>query len=280
MKVLLAKELGYCFGVKRAMQMAWDELKSSNNNTTYALGPLIHNKQAVERYEQNGLKTVDEISNIPQNESIVIRSHGVSKSIYDISKENNLNVIDTTCPFVVKIHKIVEKNYNNGYQIIIIGDKNHPEVIGINGWCNNSAIIIKNMDDLNNISFSDELKYCVVAQTTINLVMYSEIVDYLKNNIKNIEFNNTICGATKERQESARNLAKEVDAMIVIGGKHSSNTQKLVQICMEYAYTYSIETSDDLNLDDLKKYNTVGISAGASTPDWLIDDVINTIENI
>ncbi|MBQ6631018.1 MAG: 4-hydroxy-3-methylbut-2-enyl diphosphate reductase [Romboutsia sp.] len=278
MKVKIAKEAGFCFGVKRAMKMAWDELEE--NSDIYALGPLIHNKQAVEKYEERGLVTVDNISDIPNNKSVIIRSHGVSKNIYDEANDNNLNVVDTTCPFVKKIHAIVNEFYENGFKIIIIGDKNHPEIIGINGWCKNSAFIIKSIEDLNVLELSNDFKYCVVAQTTLNLELYNNIVDELSKRLDNIIFKNTICSATKTRQQAAKELAVDVDCMIVIGGKHSSNTQKLVNICKEHVPTFAIETKEELDIDKLKEFSTVGVTAGASTPDWIIEDVITFIESL
>lgn len=279
MEVKIAKEAGFCFGVKRAMKMAWNELENQNTGI-YALGPLIHNKQAVSKYEEKGLVTVESIEDVPQSNNMIIRSHGVGEEIYDNATKRELNVIDTTCPFVKKIHRVVKREYEKGNKIIVIGDSKHPEVIGINGWCNNSAIIIKSMDELENIELDNSQKYCVVAQTTINLNLYKELKDYLTKHLKNVKFNNTICSATKVRQESARELSKEVDCMVVIGGTHSSNTQKLVQICKEYVDTFAIETKDELDIDTLKKYNTVGITAGASTPDWIIEDVVNYIKSI
>lgn len=279
MKVKIAKEAGFCFGVKRAMKMAWDELEG-NENKIYALGPLIHNKQAVSRYEEKGLQTIDSVKDVPINNNMIIRSHGVSEQVYNDAKERELNVIDTTCPFVKKIHRVVKREYENGNSIIVIGDSKHPEVIGINGWCNNSAIIIKTIEDLQNIELDKSKNYCVVAQTTINLNLYEKIKEYLSNELENIIFNNTICSATKVRQESAKELAQEVDCMIVIGGTHSSNTQKLVQICRQYVDTFAVETKEELDSNVLKSYNTVGITAGASTPDWIIEDVVNFIESI
>lgn len=278
MKVKIAKEAGFCFGVKRAMKMAWDELEL--NSDIYALGPLIHNRQAVQRYEDKGLITVDTIDSIPNNESVIIRSHGVSKDIYDRANFSNLNIIDTTCPFVKKIHNIVKEFYEEGFKIIIIGDKNHPEIIGINGWCENSALIIKSVDDLNNLNLDNNNKYCVVAQTTLNLELYNQIVDILSKELDNIQFNNTICSATKTRQQAAKELSVDVDCMIVIGGKHSSNTQKLVNICKEQVPTFSIETKEDLDIDKLSKFNIIGVTAGASTPNWIIEDVICFIESL
>ena len=278
MNVKIAKEAGFCFGVKRAMKMAWDELEE--NSYIYALGPLIHNKQAVKKYEDRGLITVDNILDIPKDKSVIIRSHGVSKDIYDKANYNNLNVVDTTCPFVRKIHSIVNEFYDNGFKIIIIGDKNHPEVIGINGWCKNTAYIIKSVEDLKQLNISNDFKYCVVAQTTLNLELYNNIVDELSKQLENITFKNTICSATKTRQQAAKELATDVDCMVVIGGKHSSNTQKLVNICKEHVPTFAIETKEGLDIYKLKEFNTIGVTARASTPDWIIEDVITFIESL
>ena len=236
MEVKIAKNAGFCFGVKRAMQMASDELDDKSTQV-YSLGPLIHNKQAVNKYEEKGLKVVEEIENIPSNERVIIRSHGVGENIYNEAETKSVKIVDTTCPFVKKIHKIVNDFSKKGYKIIIIGNKTHPEVIGINGWCGNNAIVIKSIDEIDNI-------------------------------------------ATKERQLSAKNLAKEVDCMIVIGGKHSSNTQKLVNICKDLTNTFAIETKDELNKEELKNYKSIGITAGASTPDWIISEVIEFLESI
>jgi len=278
MKVKIAKEAGFCFGVKRAMKMAWDELESDAD--IYALGPLIHNKQAVQKYEEKGLKTIDTINDIPNNKNVIIRSHGVSKEVYDEANFKDLNIIDTTCPFVKKIHNIVNEFYEKGYKIIIIGDKNHPEIIGINGWCENSASIIKSIDDVNNLNLDNKDKYCVVSQTTLNLELYNTLVNELSKKLDNITFKNTICSATKTRQQAAKELSVDVDCMIVIGGKHSSNTQKLVNICKEQVPTFAIETKDDLDTEQLKDFNLIGVTAGASTPNWIIDDVMSFIESL
>ncbi|WGX74951.1 4-hydroxy-3-methylbut-2-enyl diphosphate reductase [Paraclostridium bifermentans] len=277
MEVKIAKNAGFCFGVKRAMKMAWDELQKSEDGI-YALGPLIHNKQAVLKYEENGLKTIDEVSEVPISKSMIIRSHGVGEIVYTESKEKGLNVIDTTCPFVKKIHEVAKKHYSQGFDIIVIGDAKHPEVIGINGWCNNEAIIIKTLEDLESISLDKNKRYCVVAQTTINIDLYNKILEALSNKLDNVIFNNTICSATKVRQEAAKEISADVDMMVVVGGKHSSNTQKLVQICQEYVPTLAIETVNELNPEDFKGFNKVGLTAGASTPDWIIEEVISYIE--
>lgn len=279
MEVKIAKNAGFCFGVKRAMKMAWDELQKSEDGI-YALGPLIHNKQAVLKYEENGLKTIDEVSEVPTSNSMIIRSHGVGEIVYESSKEKGLNVIDTTCPFVKKIHEIAKKHYSEGFNIIVIGDSKHPEVIGINGWCNNEAIIIKTLEDLENINLDKDKQYCVVAQTTINVDLYNKILEALSNRLDNVIFNNTICSATKVRQEAAKEISSEVDMMVVVGGKHSSNTQKLVQICKEYVPTLAIETVDELNAEDFRGFTKIGLTAGASTPDWIIEDVVSYIKSL
>lgn len=279
MNVKIAKEAGFCFGVKRAMKMAWDELEK-NSDGIYALGPLIHNKQAVKKYENKGLLTIDDINSVPNSKHMIIRSHGVSEDVYIEAREKDISIIDTTCPFVKKIHRKAKAYYDKGYQIIVIGDYKHPEVIGINGWCENNAIIIKTLDYAKNLEFDKAKKYCVVAQTTINMELYKEITDYLKSILDNVVFNNTICSATKVRQEAARELSNEVDCVVVIGGKHSSNTQKLVNICKEYVDTYAIETKEELDIDTLKKYENIGITAGASTPDWIIEDVVAFIKSL
>ena len=282
--ILIADNAGFCFGVKRAMNMAWNELDKSDKVAIYALGPLIHNKQAVAKYEERGMLTVDTIEEIEKIESekarqgiktskdreMIIRSHGVSKSVYDEAKLKDIPIIDTTCPFVRKIHYLANKCFEEGKQLIVIGDKNHPEIIGINGWSSHSAIIAKNLEELRNISFDTNKDYFIVAQTTMNEKEFDAIIDYIRSLDIKFEVENTICSATRVRQESARELAHKVDLMIVIGGRHSSNTQKLVKICQDIVDTFSIETKEDLDRNLLDKYHTIGITAGASTPDWII----------
>lgn len=277
MKVKLAKKAGFCFGVKRAMQMAFDEVEK--NDDIYALGPLIHNTQAINRFEENGLVTVEDINKIKDNSNVIIRSHGVSKKVYDDLNSKKTNIIDTTCPFVTKIHEIAKQYSDLGYKIIVIGDKNHPEIIGINGWCNDEAIIIKEASQISKNQFNKNEKYCVVSQTTLNKKLYEDIKEKLEELELDICFNNTICSATNVRQESAKLLSEEVDMMIVIGGRHSSNTQKLHQICSEKVKTLCIETVDELFGVDFKDTKVVGVTAGASTPDWIIEEVVNYLNS-
>lgn len=280
MEVKIAQNAGFCFGVKRAMNMAWSELENRENNKVYSLGPLIHNKQAVDRYKEKGLVEESSLENIPNDSKLIIRSHGVSEKIYNDSKLKNMDIVDTTCPYVKKIHDIVSEFSKKGYKIIIVGNAKHPEIIGINGWCNDKAYVINSQEEIDDINFDNKYEYCVVSQTTANVESFNKIVDKLKTKIENLTVKNTICFATKERQLSAIDLAKEVDCMIVIGGKHSSNTQKLVSICNDIVPTFSIETKEELDDTLLQQFKVAGVTAGASTPDWIISDVINYLKEI
>lgn len=280
MEVRIAENAGFCFGVKRAMNMAWDELENKTSDNVYSLGPLIHNKQAVDKYKEKGLMEMDSLDKIPSDSKLIIRSHGVGKKIYTDSESKNMDIVDTTCPFVKKIHDIVKEFSNKGYKIIIVGNSTHPEIIGINGWCDNEAIIINREEEIDNITFNNNDRYCVVSQTTANLESFDKIVSKLKSKIEDLTVNNTICFATKERQLSATDLAKEVDCMVVIGGKHSSNTQKLVNICKNIVPTFSIETKEELEKSKLEKFKVAGVTAGASTPDWIIEEVIEYLKEI
>ncbi|MCI5629654.1 MAG: 4-hydroxy-3-methylbut-2-enyl diphosphate reductase [Clostridium sp.] len=280
MEVRIADNAGFCFGVKRAMKMAWDELENKSENNIYSLGPLIHNKQAVDRYKEKGLVEMDNLESIPSESKLIIRSHGVAEKVYTESKAKNMEIVDTTCPFVKKIHDIVKDFSDRGYKIIIVGNPNHPEIIGINGWCNNEAIVINKLEEIDDITFDPTQIYCVVSQTTANLESFDKIVQKLKTKINNLTVKNTICFATKERQISAIDLAREVDCMVVIGGKHSSNTQKLVNICKDLVPTFSIETKEELEKEKFAGFKVAGVTAGASTPDWIIEEVINYLKEI
>lgn len=278
MEIILADKAGFCFGVKRAVEMTEKEL-STINEKVYSLGPLIHNPQMVKTFEKKGLMTVDEVDNISNqdNSKVVIRSHGVSREVVDKIKERNLDILDSTCPYVKSIHKKVEDYSNQGYNIVIIGDKSHPEVIGINGWCNNKAFIINSEDEALNLPKMN--KVCVVSQTTNTQEKFKTLTEIVKEKGEEVKIFNTICNATNERQEACKEVAKKVDAMIVIGGYHSSNTKKLVEISEKYCkHVYHIETKEELPLEEIKEYDKIGITAGASTPDWIIKEVIETME--
>lgn len=280
MEIRIAKYSGYCFGVKRAMDVALEKLdKKSSSESIYSLGPLIHNNQAMKKYVEKGLIVEEEIGNIKKNSTAIVRSHGLPKYFYDKMNEESIEIIDATCPFVKKIQIIVNENYEKGSKVIIIGDKNHPEVIGINGWAKDSSIIINSLEDAEKFDYNDNENFIVVVQTTYKLEKYQQIEEILKNRLKKVEFFNTICYATRERQDAARELSKQVDAMIVIGGRSSSNTKKLAEICAENCITFLIETAEELDFKKIENFEIIGISAGASTPDFIIKEVEDLIVN-
>lgn len=273
MEIKIAKFSGYCYGVKRAMDLALEKLDETSEKKVYSLGPLIHNDQAMKKFTDKGLIVEEDINKIEKNSTAIVRSHGLPKDFYDKMDIISTNVVDATCPFVKKIQDIVYENYKSGHGIILIGDKDHPEIRGINGWSDNSSIIINSIEDVERFDFSEDRAYIVAVQTTYKLEKYLQIEKILKNRLKKVEFFNTICYATRERQDAARELSKTVDAMIVIGGKSSSNTKKLAEICSENCITFLIETAKDIDLEKISSFSTIGITAGASTPDFIIDEV-------
>ena len=282
MKVIKAKTAGFCFGVKRAVDTVYEQVDVCDG-PIYTYGPIIHNEEVVKDLESKGvvvLRTEEELDNV-ENGTVIIRSHGVEKRIYDKLEAKGLRVVDATCPFVKKIHNIVRKESAEGKYILIIGNPDHPEVIGIRGWAGEHAAVIRNADDIENIDFSKNRKICVVSQTTFNYNKFKDLVEIIKKKSYDSSVLNTICNATKERQTEAESIAESVDAMIVIGDKHSSNTQKLFEICrMACNNTYYIQTLDDLNLNQLGSVETVGITAGASTPNNIIEEVQNNVRVI
>lgn len=276
MKIIRADYAGFCFGVKRAVNLAEQTAKSSEE-TVYSYGELIHNTQEVQRLQEQGVHVVDHLSQADHGK-LIIRSHGVSERVMRQAQEQQLDIVDATCPFVRKIQKIVQDRYRQGYQVMIIGDKNHPEVIGINGWCEEQAEILLSEEELKQIRILNK-PYVVVVQTTMPLSLFHTLERQIRTMIKDVEIHNTICTATKERQDAAMNLAKQVDAMIVIGGKKSSNTKKLAEITKKYCMTYLIETKEELCTQEMRNYQTIGITAGASTPDFVIEEVVRYLEN-
>ncbi|SDY89916.1 4-hydroxy-3-methylbut-2-enyl diphosphate reductase [Tindallia californiensis] len=280
MRLVLAEHSGFCFGVQKAIEKAIEEMEKSKElkANIFALGPLIHNKQVVDDLQSRGLvisETIDEI----ENGSVIIRSHGVPKQIYKDIKKKSLHLVDTTCPFVKRIQKIVDQYHKNNYNIVIIGSALHPEVVGINGWCDHEGYVIQSLDEIEKIATDKPL--CVVSQTTMPIPLFEKIVSALKKRHENMKVFNTICLATQDRQDAALELSQQVDAMIVIGGRHSSNTQKLVELCKRILPedTYAIEQSSDLNQYNLSKHSLIGVTAGASTPNYIIQEVMQKIEH-
>ena len=263
-EVTTAKSAGFCFGVKRAVDMVYDEAKKGER--VYTLGPIIHNQQVVEDLEKKGVKVIDSVNDINNgyDATVIIRSHGVPEKVIKALREKNVNIVDATCPFVLKIHKIVKEASQNGKTIVIIGSDNHPEVEGIKGWCVNEPVVLESVEEAENYTVDGAKKLCVVSQTTFNYKKFKDIVDILSKKSYDIDVMNTICNATEERQTEAGTIARQSDAMLVIGGKHSSNTQKLYEICRkECENTYFIQTLDDLDLKQLQSFRSVGITAGA-----------------
>ena len=282
MKVIKAKTAGFCFGVKRAVDTVYEQADTCGG-PIYTYGPIIHNEEVVKDLESRGVSVIrseEELESITEG-TVIIRSHGVEKRICDKLLGKGLRIVDATCPFVKKIHNIVEKESAEGKYILIIGNPDHPEVIGIRGWAGSNVSVIQNAGDIEKVDFSKNKKICVVSQTTFNYNKFQDLVEIIKKKSYDISVLNTICNATKERQTEAQSIAESVDAMIVIGDKHSSNTQKLFEICRKACNnTYYIQTLDDLDLNQLGSVETVGITAGASTPNNIIEEVQNNVRII
>ena len=291
MEVKLAEHMGFCFGVKRAVDTVYEQIK--NGKTIYTYGSIVNNEEVVRDLAEKGVRVLEtreeltELSEVGQEAggsgaaspaSVIIRAHGVPEEIFTILQEKHLECIDATCPFVRRIQKKAEEESRKGKHIVIVGNAGHPEVEGIIGWCRGPVTVIKNEEEARKFELSQGKKVCVLAQTTFNYNKFQGIVEILEERGYNGSVVNTICNATEERQRSARALAVEADVMIVIGGKHSSNTRRLYEICSEEcAHTYFIQTLEDLCLELPKTARLVGITAGASTPNKLIEEVQNYV---
>lgn len=275
MEITVAKSAGFCFGVQRAVDSVYKELEE-NSGKIYTFGPIIHNEQVVEDLNKRGIEVIDTVEQLKKIKegTVVIRSHGVAKEIYDILEQQKFKMVDATCPFVKKIHNIVLDESNNGKTIIIIGNDNHPEVEGIKGWVNGEVIVINKEEQIEKLSLPEQTKACIVSQTTFNHNKFKYLVEIIRKKGYDITVVNTICNATHVRQVEAQKISSKVDGMIVIGGKNSSNTQKLYDICRnECENTFYVQTVKDLNLHELKSLKSIGITAGASTPKNIIEEV-------
>ena len=275
MEVIVAKTAGFCFGVKRAVEQVYEQIEKAER-PVYTFGPIIHNEQVVEDLAQKGVRVIDTEEELEavRDAIVIIRSHGVGKHIYDLLEQNGVTVVDATCPFVKKIHRIVQEQQAAGRRVIIVGNPDHPEVQGIRGWGDEGTLVVENADQIENLPVSTKDKLCVVAQTTFNYNKFQDLVEKFEKKGYDILVLNTICNATQERQVEARRIASEVDAMIVIGGRHSSNTQKLYEICQkECKNTYFIQSLGDFNPECVNSVRSVGITAGASTPNQIIEEV-------
>jgi len=273
--IRVAESAGFCFGVKRAIEMAYEAIGVEPK--LYSYGQLIHNKTVTDDLASKGLEIVENLDGLTEG-TLLIRSHGVGKALYDEAEAKGLKILDGTCPFVKKIHNIVHEKLANGMGIIIVGDGTHPEVIGINGWCENAAVILEDEEAAKTKEIPEKDRYAVVVQTTFRQAKFDKILEILQDRGVNMEIHNTICSATEKRQTEAEELSKTVDKMIVIGGKNSSNTQKLVEICAKNCgNTVHIETICDLVLNNFGKDDKIGITAGASTPPAIIKEVVVTM---
>lgn len=284
MEIIIGKTAGFCYGVKNAVEKSTEELKKEKE--LCCLGEIVHNKQVVQELEQQGMEFIENLQENITKKKTVIRAHGVSKKIYDDAKKEGIDLIDLTCPMVLKIHKIVEQDELDGYFIFVIGSKNHPETVGTIGFCNNQYFIIENELDIDNaieaLKKSGRAKVAVVVQTTFSLEKFNELLEKIKLKLGSFELKvtNTICNATRTRQEETQELSKNVDFMIIIGGRNSSNTKKLFEIANKNcANTICIETYNELKLDEIKKFEKVGIMAGASTPQQSIQNVVDFLKN-
>jgi 4-hydroxy-3-methylbut-2-enyl diphosphate reductase len=278
MKVLLADERGFCFGVERAVEMVEDSLAGSE--TVRTLGPLIHNNEEMGRLAESGVATIAKPVQIQKGETAVIRAHGVTPEVQEDLEERATKVVDATCPFVTRVQRLAERAAEEDRHVIVVGNPDHPEMIGVKGYAPDHAFVIKGEKEVAELpKLSNPL---VVSQTTIKAKTFFDTADAIKEAAEGeTQVINTICSATRDRQDSARALAGEVDAFYVIGGKHSSNSRKLLAVCKEQCEaSFLIQTEADIDPADLTGKETVGVTAGASTPNWLIEDVVKKLEAI
>ncbi len=272
MEIRLAESYGFCFGVKRAINIA----EISKNAVT--LGPLIHNNKEINRLKERfNVNTAHDMKEIKRNDKVIIRTHGIPKNELKELKNIASEIIDATCPFVTKPQQICEQMSKEGYDIVIFGDENHPEVKGVKSYVSTKAAVVLSVEELKKYRFSS--KIAVVSQTTRKMSEYLKIINYLIERYKEVRVFNTICNATFENQDAARKLSKEADVMIVIGGKNSSNTKQLYNICKEHCErSYLIESKEELKKEWFENAEICGITAGASTPDWIIEEIIEHIK--
>lgn len=278
MQVLLADEYGFCFGVERAVEMVEEAL--SEGDTVRTLGPLIHNDQEMERLATHGVSTINAPVQIKRGETAVIRAHGVTPEVEQELRAKASKVVDATCPFVTKVQKLASRAAAQDRHVVVVGNPDHPEMIGVKGYAPEHAFVIR---DASEVADLPPLKNpLVVSQTTIKLQSFLDAAEAVRAHaIGETQVVNTICSATRDRQDAARALAGEVDAFYIIGGRHSSNSRKLLAVCQEQCpKSFLIETPDEINAADLKGAEKVGLTAGASTPNWLIEQVAARLEEI
>ena len=276
MHIYRAKEMGFCYGVRRAMKLAMDTARKGKPAATY--GPLIHNPQVVDRLAAQGVPAIGNLNDF-HDKIVIIRSHGVGPSCYNDIKCKNLTLVDATCPFVMRNQQITKELVAKGHQVVLIGEKNHPEMKSVAEWAEGQSYLIESMDDVVKLPHLEEAH--IVIQTTFSETLAEELTEAISRKVDKVEVHKTICRATSDRQHAARELARKMDVMIVIGGRNSANTTRLAEVCrQEGAVTYHIETAGELRLQWFRYQDKIGITAGASTPDWIIEEVVCTMEDM
>lgn len=283
MEIIIGKTSGFCAGVLNAVTKTEKELDKENGKI-YCLGELVHNRQVVEKLEAKGLETIENIERAQRK--AIIRAHGVPKNVYENAKQRGIELVDLTCPKVLQIHNIAEEYAKKGYYIILVGVENHPEVIGTISFCGENSYLVRDKEDIidavKKVNESQINKLLIIAQTTYSLKKFEEIVEELKKQFGDrfeIQIKNTICSATRLRQEETDKLSREVNAMIIVGGKNSSNTKKLYDIAKSNCEnTVTVETIKDIDIKELKKYNKIGIMAGASTPNESVMEIVEHLK--
>ncbi|MBR6325810.1 MAG: 4-hydroxy-3-methylbut-2-enyl diphosphate reductase [Lachnospiraceae bacterium] len=281
MEVRVDPSAGFCFGVQRAVDKVYEMIETGRPIYTY--GPVVHNETVVSDLESKGVEVIESEQALrelvpKENAAVIIRAHGIPRRIYELLESKGIEVIDCTCPFVIKIQKLAREHSRMGQHILIAGNPNHPEVEGIVGWCEGPVTVLETPEDAARFEIVPGTEFFLVSQTTYKVNKFSQIVEIFGNTVYNDNVVNTICSATQVRQRHAEELASQADVMIVIGGRNSSNTRKLYEICAERCpETYYIQTLDDLHLERSKSVNLVGITAGASTPKKIIEEVQNYV---
>jgi len=280
-KILVASNSGFCFGVKRAVNKANQLLKEIQNDNIYMLGEIIHNPQVISEFELKGVHLVQDVSQVPFHKYLITRAHGISYHERQLAKQHDIKLIDTTCPYVKKLHQIADLLRKENYQIIVFGDINHPEIKSLLSYNNVNAKVFQTIDDIKDYSFRNKIKIGLISQTTKDKDEFKQIIAKIFENVEELRIFNTICRATSLRQNSTKKLAKKVDLMIVVGGLNSANTTRLAQLSKKIGVeTYHIETAKEIKKTWFKEKNKIGITSGASTPDYITENVINRIKKL
>lgn len=278
MEIVLAESLGFCMGVKRAVDMAYRALEKNPGEPVVTLGPLIHNTQEIDRLQHDGIRVADQ-SSLPASGTVIIRAHGVAPQAYEELKSRGLRIMDGTCPYVHYSQRKAIELHRDGYTVVIVGDKDHPEIRGILGYIDDQGYAVKTVEEVRQLPPLQRIG--VIAQTTISPRKYQQVIDALRERAAELKVCETICDATEENQKAIRNLSTEVDLLLVIGGRHSANSNKLVEAAREHCpASFLIETSSEIDPALLRGVRRVGVSAGASTPDWLIQQVVERLRQL